>query len=157
MLGAYLGECGVSLVYGGCSLGLMEALAESAHQAGAHIVGVVPSKVEENGHTSKYIDEVVMCENLSDRKQIMMDRSDIFIALPGGLGTLDEIFTVAASQTIGYHNKKVILYNVNGFWNSCIAMLDDLQRSGMMRRAYSNQIMAVESIDDIDRILNPDA
>ena len=83
----------------------------------------------------------------------MMDRADIFIALPGGLGTIDEIFTVVASQTLNYHQKMVILYNVNGFWDTCIAMLDDLQSKGVMRKHYSNQILVASSLREIDQLL----
>ena len=153
-VGAYLGKNRYTLVYGGCSLGLMECVAQAAHQSGSRVVGVVPSKVEENGHTSQYIDELIRCDNLTDRKQIMMDRSDVFVALPGGLGTLDEIFTVAASQTLGYHHKIVILYNVGGFWDPCIRMLNEMQTSQMMRKPWVNQIVVANSFEDLEKLLD---
>ena len=149
-LGQYLAKNDHPLVYGGCALGLMECIAKSVHESGGKTIGVVPTKIEENGKTSQFVDELIYCDNLTDRKQIMMDRADIFIALPGGLGTLDEIFTSAASQTLNYHQKKVILYNVNGFWDTCIAMLDDLQAKGVMRKHYSNQIVVANSIQEVD-------
>lgn len=150
-LGHYLSEHHHTLVYGGCSLGLMECIAKSVHESGGQSIGVVPAKIEDNGHTSHYVTDLITCENLTDRKQIMMDQADLFIALPGGLGTLDEIFTVAASQTLHYHQKKVILYNVNGFWNSCIAMLDDLQSKGVMRNHYNHQILVANSLHEMDQ------
>ncbi len=153
-IGEYLGNRGYALVYGGCSLGLMECVAQAAHASGSRVIGVVPSKVEENGHTSHYIDELIRCDNLTDRKQIMMDHSDVFVALPGGLGTLDEIFTVAASQTLGYHHKKVILYNIGGFWDPCIQMLENMQSRHMMRKPWSNQITSASSIESLDQLLN---
>ena len=153
-LGQYMAKHNHPLVFGGCALGLMECIAKSVHEHGGKTIGVVPTKIEENGKTSQFVDEIIYCDNLTDRKQIMMDRADIFIALPGGLGTLDEVFTVAASQTIGYHNKIVILYNVNGFWDSCIQMLDDLQSKGVMRKHYSNQIQVAKSIQEIEQILD---
>ena len=152
-LGKYLAQKGHTLVYGGCALGLMECIARSVHENGGKTIGVVPGKIEENGHASEYVDELIPCENLTDRKQIMMDLSDVFVALPGGLGTLDEVFTVAASQTLNYHQKKVIMYNVGGFWNSCIAMLDDLQARGVMRKHYSNQILVVNSIEELQALI----
>ena len=152
-VGAYLGKHRYTLVYGGCSLGLMECVAQAAHESGSRVIGVVPSKVEENGHTSRYIDELIRCGNLTDRKQIMMDRSDVFVALPGGLGTLDEIFTVAASQTLDYHTKKVILFNVGGFWEPCIRMLDEMQTNHMMRKPWSNQIAVVDSIERLEQMI----
>lgn len=89
---------------------------------------------------SDYVDVEIPCEDLTDRKAIMMERSDVFYALPGGVGTLDEVFTIIASNTIGYHQKKVVLYNMKGFWNSLIALLDDLQKRNMIRGNYHDFI-----------------
>ena len=83
----------------------------------------------------------------------MMDQSDVFIALPGGIGTIDEVFTVASSATIGYHQKQVILYNMKGFWNGLIAMLDDLQAKGMVRGHWRDYIKTADSIEEISRII----
>ena len=82
-----------------------------------------------------------------------MDQSDVFIALPGGLGTLDEIFTVVASATIGYHSKTVILYNMKGFWNPLIALLDDLQAKGMIRGDWRQYIKTADSIEEIKTLI----
>ena len=83
----------------------------------------------------------------------MMDQSDVFIALPGGIGTIDEVFTVAASATIGYHDKKVILYNMKGFWDEMIAMLDGLQEKGMIRGDWKEYIKIADSIEGISRVI----
>jgi predicted Rossmann-fold nucleotide-binding protein len=77
----------------------------------------------------------------------------VFIALPGGIGTLDEIFTVASSATIGYYQKKVIIYNMKGFWGSLIALLDDLQEKGMIRGNWREYIKTAESIEEITQLL----
>ena len=122
-LGAWMGANGHTLVFGGCNLGLMECVAEAVHNAKGMTIGVVPSIVEKGGKVSEHVDVKILCDNLSDRKDLMIQRSDVIIALPGGVGTLDEIFTVLAAASIGYHNKRVILYNIGGFWNSLIAML----------------------------------
>ena len=141
---------GHSIVYGGVNCGLM---AKAAYQAGGHTVGVIPRIIEKNGRISEYVSEKIMCDNLSERKQLMQDESDVFIALPGGIGTIDEVFTIAASATIGYHHKRVILYNMKGFWNSMIAMLDDLQARGVIRRQWQDWIAVVNSLEDIERLL----
>jgi len=83
----------------------------------------------------------------------MMDQSDVFIALPGGIGTLDEVFTVAASATIGYHQKPVILYNMKGFWDALIALLDDLKAKGMIRGDWRQYIKTADSIEEISRLI----
>ena len=83
----------------------------------------------------------------------MMDQSDLFIALPGGLGTLDEVFTVVASATIGYHRKPVILYNIGGFWEPLIHLLDSLQQQGLMRGQWQQHIRVATTLDDIKELL----
>ena len=152
-LGKWAAENGHVIVFGGVNQGLMECLAKAAKEAGGETVGVVPSIVEETGRTSQYNDRVVTCDNLSERKQLMLDESDVFIALPGGVGTLDEVFTVAASYTIGYHHKRVILYNMLGFWDATIAMLDDLQQRGMVRGRWRDYICVVNSLQEIESLV----
>ena len=152
-LGRWVAENGHSIVYGGVNQGLMESLGKAAKEAGGRTIGVIPMIVEKSGRTSDYVEIEIPCDNLSDRKQLMLDQSDVFIALPGGIGTLDEVFTVAASATIGYHNKLVILYNMKGFWNPLIALLDDLQAKGMIRGDWRQYIKTADSIEEISRLL----
>jgi uncharacterized protein (TIGR00730 family) len=134
----------------------MECVAKAVKEAGGRTIGVVPMIVEKTGRTSDYVDIEIPCDNLTDRKQLMMDQADVFIALPGGLGTLDEIFTVVASATIGYHGKTVILYNMKGFWNELIALLDDLQAKGMIRGTWREYIKTADSIKEISSIIGTD-
>ena len=152
-LGKWAAENGHTIVYGGVNQGLMECVAKAAKEAGGHTIGVVPMIVEKTGRLSDYVDVEIPCDNLHDRKQLMEDQSDVFIALPGGLGTLDEIFTIVASATIGYHQKMVILYNMKGFWNNLIALLDDLQDKGMVRGDWQQYIKTADSIKEISRLL----
>ena len=153
-LGRRLGAMGHTIVFGGVNQGLMECVARASHDGGGKTIGVVPRIVEQSGRISQYADTVVQCDNLNDRKQLMIEKSDVFIALPGGIGTLDEIFTVAASATIGYHKKRILLYNMKGFWDSLIAHLDDLQSKGVIRGNWKDYICEVSSIDEIDAFLN---
>lgn len=148
-LGRWAAAHGHTIVYGGVNQGLMECVARAAKESGGHTVGVVPTIVEQTGRISNYSDEVIPCDNLNDRKQLMQEQSDVFIALPGGIGTLDEIFTIAASATIGYHTKPVILYNMKGFWNSLIAMLDDLHTRGVTRKQWRTYIKVANSLDEL--------
>ena len=83
----------------------------------------------------------------------MESHSDIAIALPGGIGTLDEIFTLASSNTIGYHHKKVILYNIEGCWDALIGLLDDLQNRGMIRGDYHQQIGIATNLEQLQQLL----
>lgn len=102
------------------------------------LMGVVPTKLEERGAVSSLLDVTFRSVNLSDRKDIMLQEADVMVALPGGVGTLDEIFHVMAAATIGYHEKKVILYNINGFWNGIIQFLDGLEKQHFAHRPLNN-------------------
>ena len=152
-LGTWAAKNGHSIVFGGVNCGLMECVAKAAHEAGGQTIGVIPQIIEKNGRISEYVDVEMLCDNLSDRKQMMLDASDVFIALPGGIGTIDEVFTIAASATIGYHHKRVILYNMKGFWNGLIAMMDDLQTRGVIRQQWQDWIAVANSLEDIVRLL----
>ena len=152
-LGTWAAKNGHSIVFGGVNCGLMECVAKAAHEAGGQTIGVIPQIIEKNGRISEYVDVEMLCDNLSDRKQMMLDASDVFIALPGGIGTLDEVFTIAASATIGYHQKRVILYNMKGFWDKLIAMLDELQAKGLTRRPWRTYIEVANNLDEIKDLL----
>ena len=152
-LGTWAAKNGHSIVYGGVNQGLMECLGKAVKEAGGRTIGVVPMIVENTGRISDYVEVEIPCDNLTDRKQLMMDQADVFIALPGGIGTLDEVFTVAASATIGYHDKPVILYNMKGFWDSLIALLDNLKAKGMIRGDWRDYIKTADSIEEISRLI----
>lgn len=149
-LGRWAAEKGHTIVYGGVNQGLMEAIGRAAHEAGALTIGVIPTIVEKSGRRSDYVDIDIPCDNLSDRKQLMMDQADVFVALPGGIGTLDEIFTVAASATIGYHQKPIVLFNVKGFWNPLIQLLDNLKAQGMVRGEWQQYIRIISSLEELE-------
>ena len=148
-LGKWAAQNGHTIVFGGCNMGLMECVAKAAKEAGGMTIGVVPSQVEERGRLSDHRDVHIPCADLSDRKQLLMLQSDTFVALPGGIGTLDEVFTVVASATIGYHAKRVVLYNINGFWDSLISLLDDLSGKGMVRGEWQRHIAVANTFEEL--------
>ena len=152
-VGTMLGRLGATMVYGGARFGLMEATAKAAKTAGARVVGVVPDILVERDRVSRLLDEQVPCRNLSERKDIMLQRSDILVALPGGVGTLDEIFHVMAAATIGYHSKCVVLYNVNGFWDSLIATLDEMLQAGFVRGEFEKYMVVANNITELEEII----
>ena len=131
----------------------MECIAKAVFDAGGNTIGIVPSILLDGESVSDYTKVVIPCDNLSDRKDLMLTQSDIVVALPGGIGTLDEIFTVASSATIGYHHKRVILYNMKGFWNSLIAMLDDLAQKGMIRGNWQEYVGVANTLEELKNAL----
>ena len=152
-LGRWAAAAGHTSVFGGNDSGLMHAVSKAAKEAGGHLVGVVPRVIEQRGMLSPYLDVHIPTENLSDRKDLMMLQADVFIALPGGVGTLDEIFTMASSASLGYHHKRIVLYNMKGFWDSLIAMMDDLQQKGVIRGAWRDTIAVANNLDEIREFL----
>ncbi len=152
-VGAMLGRIGATMVYGGARFGLMEVTAKTAKAAGARIVGVVPDILVERDRVSCLLDEQVGCRNLSERKEIMLERSDILVALPGGIGTLDEIFHVLAAATIGYHTKRVVLYNVNGFWNPLLATVEEMSQAGFVRGEMEKYLIVANNVAELENLI----
>ena len=148
-----LGRLGATMVYGGARFGLMEATARAAKSAGARIVGVVPHILVERDRVSHLLNEHVACRNLSERKDIMLERSDVLVALPGGIGTLDEIFHVLAAATIGYHTKRVVLYNVNGFWNPLLATVEEMSQAGFVRGEVEKYLIVANNIGELEKMI----
>lgn len=152
-MGKWMAENGHDLVFGGCNSGLMDCIGKAVKANGGRTIGVVPTLVERGGRTFPDLDIEIPCDNLSDRKDLMLTQSDLFVALPGGIGTLDEIFTIAAAHTIGYQHKMVILYNMKGFWNSTIALLDDMAEKSMIRGDWRDVIEVADNLEELKAIV----
>ena len=112
-------------------------------------MGIVPTKLEEKGAVSDLLDVTFHTVNLSDRKDLMLQESDILVALPGGVGTLDEVFHVMASATIGYHDKKVVFYNVEGFWNGLLDFLKGLEAQHFAHRPLRHFFQVADSFEEL--------
>lgn len=153
-LGVWAAEHGHSIVFGGHDAGLMHTVSKAAHECGGQVIGVVPRKIEEMGRLSPYLDVHIPTEDLTDRKDLMMAQGDAFIVLPGGIGTLDELFTVTAAATLDFTGKPIILWNMKGFWSSLIACMDDLQEKGVIRKDWRSYIQVAETLEEVIRILS---
>lgn len=152
-IGKWMGETGKTLVYGGASLGLMECVAQAVKTNGGHIIGVVPAKLEENGKVSALPDRIINTRNLSDRKDMIVEESDVLVALPGGVGTLDEIFHVMAAASIGYHHKKVIFYNEDGFYDTLLKALKEIEEKGFARQPFSTYYDVANTLEELKQII----
>ena len=139
-IGKWMGETGKTLVYGGASLGLMECVAQAVKTNGGHIIGVVP-------------DRIINTRNLSDRKDMIVEESDVLVALPGGVGTLDEIFHVMAAASIGYHHKKVIFYNEDGFYDTRLKALKEIEEKGFARQPFSTYYDVANTLEELKQII----
>jgi uncharacterized protein (TIGR00730 family) len=140
-LGALVAGRGIDLVYGGGSVGLMGAVADGALAAGGKVFGVIPTGLfsREVGHTG--LTEMHEVGTMHERKQLMYDLADGFIALPGGLGTLEELAEVTTWSQLGLHAKPVVLLDVDSFWDPLVAQLDRMVAVGLLKHANRELIM----------------
>lgn len=148
-LGVWLGRHHKWLVYGGSDSGLMEVVGKAVKENGGMLMGIIPTKLEEAGRVSGLLDVEFRTVNLSDRKDMMLQEAEVAVALPGGIGTLDEVFHVAASASIGYHDRKVILYNVEGFWDDIIRFLGRLEETRFAHRPIRNCILVADTFEEL--------
>ena len=131
-VGTWIGRHDGQLVYGGGHNGLMGILADAALAAGARVVGVIPKALVEKEWAHTGCTELHIVENMHERKRIMAEQADAFLALPGGIGTLEEFFEVWTWRQLGYHDKPVGLLNMDGFYDSLLAFLQSAVSSGFM-------------------------
>jgi uncharacterized protein (TIGR00730 family) len=135
----------VDLVYGGGRLGLMGLMADSVLELGGRVYGVIPTALVnlEVAHTG--ITELFTVETMHERKAKMTDLADAFLALPGGIGTLDELFEAWSWNALGYHKKPFCLLNVEGFWDGLIAFIDHATTSGFLSEQRRSQLLVAET------------
>ena len=131
-VGNWIGRHGGQLVFGGGHNGLMGIMADAALAAGARVIGVIPKALVEKEWAHTSCTELHIVENMHERKRIMAEHADAFLALPGGIGTLEEFFEVWTWRQLGYHDKPVGLLNMNGFYDSMLAFLDSARNTGFM-------------------------
>ena len=151
-LGKWIGENGHTLVYGGARKGLMEVLAQATKKNGGKVFGVVPQILVDSNHVSDTLDITFHCVDLNDRKAIMVRESEVFIALPGGIGTLDEIFTVLAANTIGIQHKDVILYNVDHCWDKTMDVLNEMRTHNLVNDSALDQLHVMSNVDELNQL-----
>jgi hypothetical protein len=123
-LGRRIAEQGWGLVYGGGNVGLMGALAVSAHAHGGTVCGVIPEFMVHEGRGYESCDEFIVTHGMRERKATMEERADAFVALPGGFGTLEELLEVLTLKQLGVHNKPIVVVNTNGFYDPLVALFD---------------------------------
>jgi uncharacterized protein (TIGR00730 family) len=123
-LGAAIARSGWTLVYGGNRIGLMGSLADAARAAGGKVVGITPQLMLDHGIGDELCEELVITPGMRERKALLEQRGDAFVALPGGLGTFEELFEVLVARLLGYHDKPIVLLNVAGYYDRLIAAVE---------------------------------
>ena len=148
-VGARLAAAGHGLVSGGGRVSMMGAVARAARAGGASTVGVIPAHLMPLEVADTEADELIVVDTMRERKRLMDERSDAFVALPGGIGTLEELFEVWTAATLGMHAKPVIVLDPDGFYEPLWRYLDDLQERGFVRATALKTLLRVATVDEL--------
>lgn len=140
-MSGFLAEQGIGVVYGGGNVGLMGTVADAALKKGGEVIGVIPQSLmdKELGHGG--VTQLYVVRSMHERKQMMVDLSDGFIALPGGFGTLDELFETLTWLQLSFHGKPVGLLNVNGFFDGLLSFMDHMADQGFLKKAHRDCVL----------------
>ena len=149
IVGKYLAEKKIQVLFGGGRVGLMGILADAVLEAGGSVVGVIPRflNIKEVAHNG--VSRLITVESMHERKAMILKMSDGFIALPGGFGTLDELFEMLTWGQLGLHTKPVGILNVNGFFSDLLHTVDTMVREGFLKKINSDMILISDRIDDL--------
>ncbi len=148
-LGKTLAENDIRLVYGGGSIGLMGAVAKSTLDHGGTVTGIIPDFLTTRENALARVQEMIVTPDMHERKRLMFERSDAFVALPGGIGTLEELVEQMTWQQLGRHNKPILLVNIDGFWELFLALLTHMRATEFIRPTLAVEILQAERVEDI--------
>lgn len=147
--GAILAEHDIRLIYGGGSIGLMGAVANSVLAKGGQITGIIPDFLAGKERPMAELQELIVTRDMHERKRIMFERSDAFVALPGGIGTLEELVEQLTWAQLGRHKKPILIVNIGGFWDPLRALLDHMHDLAFVHSANNIKLLCADRVEDI--------
>lgn len=147
--GSILADSGIGLVYGGGSIGLMGDLAEAVMDRGGRVTGIIPEFLLAQERVFRDLQEIIVTRDMHERKQTMFERADAFVALPGGIGTLEELVEQLTWAQLGRHKKPVLIANIEGFWDPLCALLDHMRELQFIRAEFSVELLVAKRVEDI--------
>jgi len=151
-LGRSIAQAGLRLVYGGGTKGIMGAVAEGALRAGGDVTGIIPRFLLNKEATEAALgklDDLIVTENMHERKHMMFEKSDAFVALPGGIGTVEEIVEIMTWAQLGHHRKPMVFGNIEGFWDPMLTLIDHMRTEGFVHTAHLVRPLVVAKADAI--------
>jgi uncharacterized protein (TIGR00730 family) len=148
-LGKSLADNGVRLVYGGGSIGLMGAVANAVLDHGGLVTGIIPEFLTRREEALERTQELIVTQDMHERKRLMFERSDAFVALPGGMGTLEELVEQLTWQQLGRHNKPILLANIANFWEPLLELITHMRSTAFIRPSLHIDILKAERVEDI--------
>ena len=149
LLGRTLAKQNIGLVYGGANVGLMGAVADGALSENGTVIGVLPNFLRSKEIAHKGLTELILVESMHERKTKMNDLCDGVIALPGGFGTLEELFEMLTWAQLGLHKKPIAILNINGFYDSLLELLQTMSEKGLLKEANQKMLLVSDNIDDL--------
>lgn len=148
-LGTEIARRGIQLVYGGGRVGLMGIMADAALAAGGRVVGIIPEHIKTLEIEHRALTELHVVDSMHTRKRMMVDRSDAFVVLPGGLGTLDETFEILTWKQLGLHDKPVVIADLRGYWGPLLGLVDHMIGEGFARPAHRRLFAVAQDVDGV--------
>jgi uncharacterized protein (TIGR00730 family) len=148
-LGKLFAQNGIRLVYGGGSIGLMGAVATSVLDHGGTVTGIIPEFLRKRENALTRVQEMIVTPDMHERKRLMFERSDAFVALPGGVGTLEELVEQLTWKQLGRHAKPVLLANIDNFWEPLFSLLSHMRQTEFIRAGLSVDILKADRVEDI--------
>lgn len=145
-LGRNLAEAGIGLVYGGGSLGLMGEVARSVLNHGGHVTGIIPSFLSQREQMLVEAQELIMVDDMHQRKHLMFVKSDAFVALPGGIGTLEELVEQLTWSQLGQHHKPIVLVNIDGYWDPLLVQFERMKEEHFIRPGLELNVIVVDRV-----------
>lgn len=147
--GKALAENGVRLVYGGGAVGLMGAVADAVLDHGGLVTGIIPDFLRKREHALSRVQEMIVTPDMHERKRLMFERSDAFVALPGGVGTLEELVEQLTWKQLGRHAKPVLLANIDNFWEPLFSLLSHMRQTEFIRPGFTVDILKADRVEEI--------
>jgi uncharacterized protein (TIGR00730 family) len=147
--GQILARNGIRLVYGGGSIGLMGALADSVIEHGGQVTGIIPEFLIAREAMFKRAQEMVVTRDMHERKRLMFERADAFVALPGGVGTLEELVEQLTWAQLGRHKKPILIADIEGFWAPLCALIEHMEQLEFIRAGLAVDLLVVKRVEDI--------
>ncbi|MGP9812028.1 TIGR00730 family Rossman fold protein [Rhodopseudomonas sp. NSM] len=147
--GKELAENGVTLVYGGGAIGLMGAVANAVLDHGGAVTGIIPGFLRTKEIALDRVQDLIVTDDMHERKRLMFERSDAFVALPGGIGTLEELVEQMTWQQLGRHRKPILIANIDGFWDPLLGLLAHMTETAFIRAQLSVKVLTADSVAEI--------
>ncbi|GAB4233019.1 MAG: TIGR00730 family Rossman fold protein [Methyloligellaceae bacterium] len=149
-LGQDFAAAGIGLVYGGGTCGLMGEIARSVLKAGGHVTGIIPDFLQDRELAFRDAQELIVTRSMHDRKQLMFEKADAFVALPGGVGTLEELIEQLTWSQLGQHSKPMILANLQNYWEPLLEMIERMKQEAFIRTGLELDLLhVVERVEDV--------